>query len=148
MATEDAAFTPRQGGCLCGTVRFEITQPAHDVYHCHCSICRKLQGALYPTYAVVARAGFRLLSGGDNLSTFDSSPTTHRHFCRTCGSHVWEEVERKPDDVWFSAGTLDHGADPGGRDGKERHIFWESRTGWYQPGDALPRLIEFGEEES
>jgi len=146
MAT--TPFAPLQGGCLCGRVRFEITKPAHDVYHCHCSICRKLQGALYPTYAVVARDGFRLLSDRSEQKTVDSSKGTHRHFCRTCGSHVWEEVERKPDAIWFSVGTLDDGADPGGREGTERHIFWESRTGWYEPEDGLPRLIEFGEERT
>lgn len=138
-------FTPCEGGCLCGKVRFRLEKPAHDVYHCHCSICRKLQGALYPTYAVVARDGFRLLSGDGEMDTYDSSPTTHRHFCRTCGSHVWEEVERQPGDIWFSVGTLDDGADPGGRAATERHIFWESRTGWYEPDDGLPRLVEFGD---
>lgn len=141
-------FAPLRGGCLCGKVRFEITAPAHDVYHCHCSICRKLQDALYPTYAVVAREAFRLLAGQGEMATFDSSPGTHRHFCRSCGSHVWEEVERRPQEIWFSAGVLDDGADPGGRAGTERHIFWESRTGWYEPGDSLPRLIRFGEEAS
>ena len=50
--------------------------------------------------------------------------------------------------IWFSAGVLDEGADPGGRAGTERHIFWESRTGWYEPGDNLPRLTRFGEDAS
>ena len=140
------AFAPLQGGCLCGKVRFEITAPAHDVYHCHCSICRKLQGALYPTYAVVAREAFRLLSDPAQHKTFDSSAGTHRHFCRGCGSHVWEEVDRRPQEIWFSVGTLDDGADPGGREATERHIFWESRTGWFEPGDSLPRLTRFGED--
>jgi len=134
------------GGCLCGAVRFELTKPAHDVYHCHCSICRKLQGALYPTYAVVARDGFRLLQGADAVSTHDSSEAVHRHFCSTCGAHVFEDVDSRPDAVWLSVGTLDDGADPGGRAGRERHIFWESRTGWYEPGDDLPKVEKFGEE--
>jgi hypothetical protein len=137
---------PIAGGCLCGAVRYELTAPAHDVYHCHCSICRKLQGALYPTYGVVARAGFRLMKGADNLKTFDSSGQVHRHFCKTCGSHVFEDVDHEPGSVWFSVGTLDDGADPGGRAGKERHIFCESRTGWFEPHDDLPKIIEFGEK--
>ena len=140
--------TPIGGGCLCGAVRFEMTAPAHDVYHCHCSICRKLQGALYPTYGVVARAGFRVLKGADNLRTFDSSSEVHRHFCMTCGSHVFEDTDYEPASVWFSVGTLDHGADPGGREGTERHIFWESRTGWYEPADNLPKVNEFGDDNA
>ena len=143
----DALDKPLGGGCLCGAVRFELTEPAHDVYHCRCSICRKLQGALYPTYGVVARTGFRLMKGADNLTTYDSSDLVHRHFCRTCGSHVFEDTNYQPENVWFSVGTLDDGADPGGRAATERHIFWESRTGWYEPGDDLPKVIKFGESE-
>ena len=41
-----------------------------DLYVRRCA--RKLQGALYPTYAAVARKAFRLLSGAGNLGTFDS----------------------------------------------------------------------------
>ncbi|MBT6205239.1 MAG: GFA family protein [Alphaproteobacteria bacterium] len=136
---------PIAGGCLCGAVRFELTEPAHDVYHCHCSIFRKLQGALYPTYGVVARTGFRLMKGADSLTTYDSSGEVHRHFCSTCGSHVFEDTNYQPENVWFSVGTLDDGADPGGRAATERHIFWEPRTGWFEPGDDLPKVIKFGD---
>ncbi len=133
------------GGYLCGAVRCELNAPAHDVYHCHCSICRKLQGTLYPTYGIVARSGFRLTKGADNLRTYHSSEEAHRHFCKTCGGHVFADIDYEPQNVWFSIGTLDGGADPGGREGNERHIFWESRAGRYEPIDDLPRLEKFGD---
>ena len=131
--------SPLPGGCLCSAVRYELTAVPEDFYHCHCSICRKCQGAAYLAYASVPRGGFRLLSGEDNLNTFDSSPTLHRYFCRTCGSHVFADMDAYPEIVSLSVGTLDGGADPGGRDGHERHIFWDSRVSWYEPCDDLPR---------
>ena len=133
---------PLAGGCLCGAVRYELTAEPRDLYHCHCSICRKCQGALYPTYASVARSGFRLLSGADALSTYASSPGLRRHFCAICGAHVYGEPNDDPETIGLSVGTLDDGADPGGRD-DERHIFWASRAGWYEPGDGLPRSDEY-----
>ncbi len=135
--------SPLAGGCLCGAVRYELTAEPHDLYHCHCSICRKCQGALYPTYASVARSGFRLLQGADALSTYASSASLRRRFCKTCGAHVYGETDDDPDTVGFSVGTLDGGADPGGRQGVERHIFWGSRAGWYEPADGLPRRDEY-----
>ncbi len=134
---------PLRGGCLCGSVRYEVMTEPEDAYHCHCSICRKCQGAAYLAYASIPRAGFRLLSGEEYLKTFDSSPSLHRRFCGTCGAHIYGDMDAYPDTVSLSVGTLDDGADPGGREGKERHIFWGSRIGWYEPGDDLPRLEEY-----
>ena len=145
MVTDMAASPdhPLHGGCLCGAVRYELSAEPHDLYHCHCSICRKCQGALYPAYASVVRSGFVVTQGADRLSTFDSSAELHRHFCSSCGSHVYGEMEGDPDTISFSVGTLDDGADPGGRQGKDRHIFWGSRMGWYEPSDGLPSVDEF-----
>lgn len=134
------------GGCLCGAVRFEVRAPAHDVYHCHCSICRKLQGALMPTYAVVPRAAFVVTQGADNVTRYDSSDVIHRFFCSTCGARVFEDNVNEPDNIWYAAGSLDDGADPGHANGNFRHIFWESRNGWYEPKDDLPRIIKFGDD--
>jgi len=136
---------PLGGGCLCGAVRYEITAEPVAFYHCHCSICRKCQGALYPTYASLPRAGFRLLKGDDALATFDSSQTLHRRFCSTCGAHVFGEMDSTPDEISLSVGTLDDGADPGGRAGNECHIFWESRAGWFTPDDGVLRTREYGD---
>jgi hypothetical protein len=139
---------PLTGGCLCGAVRFEVRAPALDIYHCHCSICRKLQGALYPSYVVVPRLAFTVTKGADNVSRYDSSEAIHRFFCKTCGGRVFEDNVTAPDKIWYAAGSLDGGADPGHEGANERHIFWESRNGWYEPQDGLPKLTRFGGETS
>lgn len=141
-------FAAVTGGCLCGAVRYEVTAPALDVYHCHCSICRKCQGALYATNAVVPRDAFRITRGEGLLRTFSSSEVIHRRFCGRCGSHVCADIDPFSDRIWYLPGALDDGAGPGGPAAEARHIFWESRAGWYEPMDGRPRLHELGEETS
>ncbi len=128
------------GGCLCGAVRYALTGEIHDFYHCHCSICRKCQGAAYLTYANVDRSGFHILAGEESLATYRTSPRLKRRFCRRCGCHLFAEWG---DEISLSVGTLDDGADPGGREGRERHIFWGSRCGWYEPDDTLEKAMEY-----
>jgi hypothetical protein len=49
------------------------------------------------------------------------------------------KVDHQPETVDFSVATLD---DPGVI-APGFHIFWGSRIGWFEPGDALPRHEKF-----
>jgi len=33
-----------RGGCLCGGVRFELTEPAPEAGYCHCTRCQRRTG--------------------------------------------------------------------------------------------------------
>ena len=57
----------RQGSCHCGAVTFEVETPDEvELVDCNCSICTK-SGYLH---LIVPKARFRLLSGGDKLTTY------------------------------------------------------------------------------
>ena len=43
---------PLAGGCQCDAVRYTLNAAARGVVHCHCSICRKIHGALSVAYAM------------------------------------------------------------------------------------------------
>jgi hypothetical protein len=75
---------PVQDGCHCGAVRYTLLGPALSLQHCHCSRGRKLSGGLILSGAVVARADTRIESI-ENLTTYRTSPSFTRMFCKTCG---------------------------------------------------------------
>src|SRR5215472_16191807 len=76
------------GSCLCGGVRFEIDGPLMRSSHCHCRQCEKAHGAPFRTRARVAAADLRLLAGEELVSFYESTPGTHRGFCKVCGAPV------------------------------------------------------------
>jgi hypothetical protein len=124
------------GGCLCGAVRFEVTPPTKWCAHCHCSLCRRAHGAAFVTWFGVERSQFALLSGADALRWFRSSPPARRGFCGSCGSTLFFESERWPDEVHIALALMDGPID---RE-PAAHVFFDSRVHWAEPGDHLPRL--------
>jgi len=76
----------REGGCLCGAVRFRCEGEPLNVRICHCRTCQKAMGS--PFYA---RALFdpRALTVEGETAYFPSSETIHRVFCKTCGTRLF-----------------------------------------------------------
>jgi hypothetical protein len=71
-----------RGGCHCGRIRFEITTDLTRASQCNCSICTK-KGYLHH---MVSPADFRLISGADDLATYQFGTMAARHqFCKHCG---------------------------------------------------------------
>ncbi len=52
-----------RGGCLCGSVAFEVDLPFVKFVKCHCSRCRGATGSAFATNAYVLPTAFRWLSG-------------------------------------------------------------------------------------
>ena len=59
-----------RGGCLCGGVRYELSEPFRRANFCHCSRCRKHSGAAASAQGRVPRDGFTLLSGAELIETY------------------------------------------------------------------------------
>jgi hypothetical protein len=134
-------FTPVTGHCQCGAVAYRVDAPPHDIYHCHCSMCRRCHGTVFATYALVPKDKLTILKGTDNLSTYDSSPGVHRQFCRTCGCQMFIVDEGKPELRWYMPGTADN--HPGHKAADEKHIFVGSKLSWYRIQDNLPQYEEY-----
>lgn len=83
-------MTPRQGGCNCGAVRFEITSQPGEVGACHCGMCRKYSGGVFLGVAV-PKDGFRLTLE-EGLAIYASSEWAERAFCNRCGSSLFYRV--------------------------------------------------------
>jgi hypothetical protein len=96
------------GGCHCGRVRFEVLAPADiEVSDCNCSICSKT-GYLH---LIVPADRFKLLSGGDALTTYAFNTGVAKHlFCATCGVKSFYIPRSHPDGISVNARCIDAGS--------------------------------------
>ena len=99
------------GGCHCGAVRFEIDVPPQvDVLDCNCSMCAKT-GFLH---LIVSKGNFKLLAGGDVLTTYTFNTGTAKHlFCSVCGIKSFYVPRSHPDGYSVNVRCLDEPAVPG-----------------------------------
>ena len=101
---------PQTGGCLCGKIRYEISDAPRLVYTCHCTECQHLTSSAFSI--ALAIAGFRLT--GDEPqpleSIADSGRVKIRWVCPECG--CWLFSTGKPGDGLYRVrgGTLDMAA--------------------------------------
>lgn len=133
------------GQCFCGANQFEITEKAVDTHHCHCSICRRLQGAPFVTLSIFTRKAFKWNKGGD-LQKFDSSAKVHRHRCKGCGSPLtitFEGHEKFADLIAVMRSNLDKGSEPGHPAESLRHAFWPDRVDWLNFTDNVKKVDGF-----
>ncbi|MGE3598363.1 MAG: GFA family protein [Dehalococcoidia bacterium] len=128
---------PLRGSCLCGAVRYEIDGSFQLIGNCHCSMCRKSNGAAFATWGIVRSEQFRWTAGQELVQTYESSPGNRRGFCRNCGSPLVSMHSGKVGEVVL--GSLDD--DPGLR--PREHIFVGSKAPWYDIADALPQSAEW-----
>ncbi|MEE8221330.1 MAG: GFA family protein [Woeseiaceae bacterium] len=100
-------MTIHKGGCHCGRIRFEVEALGDlKVNECNCSICR-LTGFLH---LIVRKDDFRLVSGQDDLSTYQFNTGVARHFfCAVCGVKSFYIPRSNPDGYSVNARCLDPG---------------------------------------
>jgi len=123
------------GGCLCGSVTYEIDESPVVAMHCHCSICRRAHGATFGSFAVIPKDKFRWTSALGDLGRYESAPGNERQFCRQCGSQVTMVEDWNPRGVTICMGSFydDPGVLPSG------HIFAGSKAPWHEITDDLPQ---------
>lgn len=127
------------GSCLCGNIKFKITDRINEIVHCHCSLCRKAQGSAFATNANVKANNFIFLQGEENLTPYPSSSTQTKYFCKTCGSPIMSKNTLSPENIRIRLGTIESDI----LERPEAHIFVDSKANWDEISDNIPQYIEY-----
>jgi hypothetical protein len=128
---------PLTGGCNCGAVRYEVTEPPATVTYCHCTRCQRRTGTAASPSAVTAPGTFHVTAGEERMKFWKPDDGAEKWFCGDCGSALF--AHGPGENEWFAVrvGTLDgdHGIRP------DAHAFVASAASWEAlPDDGLPRF--------
>ena len=124
----------REGGCLCGQVRYKVPHQPVDTVVCHCKNCQKQAGTAFSVVAFFPRDSLQLQG---ELQTFEDRGTSgqkvYRRFCGSCGSPVITDTEEAPEMglIFVKAGTLDEVDDLK----PSVHVWAESKQCWLTLAD-------------
>ncbi len=129
------------GGCLCGAIRYRLTEPPSSSGVCHCETCRRTASAPALPYAGISLAAFAVTKG--EPVSYRSSVRVVRRFCGTCGSPLTYFNEDKPDKIDIMTCSLD---DPGSVPPTE-HVWVSEKLSWDVLGDGL-HAYATGEREA
>ena len=121
------------GSCLCGAVKFEIAGELAGIQLCHCSQCRRANGAAFAANLPVRAEDFRLVAG--QPKSYESSPGKERLFCGDCGAPIISRTAAVPGMVRVRAGLL---AEPVATQAVF-HFHVSSKASWLSIADDLPR---------
>jgi hypothetical protein len=121
-----------EGGCLCGTVRYQAAGAPFHRTNCHCTICRRASAAPFVAWFSVPLAGFRWL--GAEPAYYQSTAEGRRGFCPRCGTQLSFSQRDLPDEIDLTTCSLD---DPGALP-PENHTWTDSKLGWVRLDDGLP----------
>jgi len=84
------------GSCACNVVQFKLNSAPKALVNCHCNFCRKHSGSAFSTYAVVPETSLEVSSGQDSISAFALKEYAHKHFCKQCGSPIFNKNAKYP----------------------------------------------------
>jgi hypothetical protein len=98
-----------EGGCLCGAVRYVISQPPMMVGNCYCVDCRKSSATTHGTHVVLPEDAFAVAGTlRDYEKAADSGNIVTRAFCPACGSAIVSRNSGMPGMVFVRASSLDN----------------------------------------
>jgi hypothetical protein len=124
----------REGGCLCGAMRFKARGEPINVRICHCRTCQKAMGSPF-----FARALFdqKALTVEGETASYASSEAIDRVFCKNCGTRLF---------AWRKNGTAAGVAlaafDDRNAFAPTEHIWVTEKMNWMKLDDGLPQYPE------
>ena len=135
---------PREGGCLCGKVRFRITAPPLLTIACHCKGCQRLTASAFSLSAGVPADGFEVTQGDPVIGALHGE---HQHFfCDYCKSWLFNRPAGLDWFVLVRATMLDDSGGfsvPFAETASEERLPWVKTTAVHS-FDGFPDVAAFG----
>ncbi len=125
-----------EGGCYCGSVRFEINGDPLFRGQCHCRECQYISGGSPNVTMGVAEDSFKYTQGTAKAfkRTDLESPVT-REFCSECGTHILTRTPGMPGAVLLKVGTFD---DPSVFEKPDMAIYLVDKQPFHLVADGVP----------
>jgi hypothetical protein len=125
-----------RGSCLCGGVKFEVSEAPETLRYCHCESCKKLSGGTATVNGRVPSSSIRILEGEDLLQSFQPAEGSSKTFCLACGSNLFGGGWPDSPTASVRATAIDDPFDAR----PSAHIFVRSLAAWETlPEDDLER---------
>ena len=99
------------GGCLCGSVRYEVTAPPLSAGYCHCTRCQRRTGTAASAQARLAAGSFRIVQGEELVRCWEPLDGFPKCFCSSCGGALWSKDPATGEVASVRLGSLDPGHD-------------------------------------
>ncbi len=122
------------GRCLCGDIRYEISQPAIGTGFCHCRICQRFAGAPINAWAAFPKEAVRFTG---EPTYYRSSLIAERGFCARCGAGLTYRLLKPKESGYLIIGTAS--LDKPEEFAPTWHGCVESQMPWLDVHDDLPR---------
>ena len=92
--TTDRTDFPRDGGCLCGGVRYRLLEDPIELHACHCSNCQTRTGSAFGMTMVLRSDSVQVSEGVLALHSFKTRDglAQRTRCCPVCGTCIWGEV--------------------------------------------------------
>jgi hypothetical protein len=126
-----SAAAPASGSCLCGAIRFTLSEAPLHAGYCHCTRCQKRTGTAASPQARIDGRSFTMTSGAELLSVWrHPDGGFEKCFCSRCGSHLFSRNPDDPSQMSIRMSAFD--GDPGVRPQ------WRTYVSYAAPWEAIP----------
>ena len=127
------------GSCMCGGVRFELTEPPEGAGYCHCTRCQKRTGTAASASARIVPGSLRVTEGEELIREWvPPERGWAKAFCSACGSALWSRHRDDESLLSIRMGAFD--SDPGVRPAYRQFVAYAAP--WEPNSDELPRFPE------
>ncbi len=123
------------GGCLCGNIRYEITEPELGSMFCQCRMCQKFTGAPIVAGTTFNTEAVHITKGKPKY--YKSSVIAERGFCPNCGTGLFYRGVLGMWTKWLMVFTASF--DKPENFAPTYHLGIESAMPWLTVQDDLPR---------